>query len=136
MTLKIPPVRLAILGAVSTGLDFDFLHKLERKVRTRTAESGVGRVHTVENVVVLRTGRTGHRRVAVTAGSITQTRTRYCRGDRVKRPARCAGSGSLRTARWKRLSPSVLAANVHGGAGSVGNRHTGLSASRLKLNLH
>ena len=35
---------LAILGAVGTGLDFNFLHELERQVRARSAESGVGRV--------------------------------------------------------------------------------------------
>src|ERR1044071_2677038 len=47
---------LAILSAVSARLDFDFLHELEREVRTRSAKGRVGRVDTVENVVVLRTG--------------------------------------------------------------------------------
>ncbi|HMJ25237.1 MAG TPA: hypothetical protein VK475_05390, partial [Pyrinomonadaceae bacterium] len=46
---------LAILGAVGTGLDFDFLNKLKWKVRTRSAKSRVGSVNTIQNVVVLGT---------------------------------------------------------------------------------
>src|SRR4030095_3474369 len=42
-----------ILGTIGTSLDLDFLHKLERQVRTRTTESGVSRVHTIKDVVVL-----------------------------------------------------------------------------------
>ena len=48
-----------IFRTVGAGLDFNFLHELEGKVRTRTTERGVGSVNTVEDVVVLRTGGTG-----------------------------------------------------------------------------
>ena len=47
--------RLAVLSAISAGLNLYFLHELERKVRARSAKRGVGRVHAVEDVVVLRT---------------------------------------------------------------------------------
>ena len=48
---------LAVFGAVRTSFDFNFLHKLKRQVRTRSAERGVGRVHAIENVVVFRSRR-------------------------------------------------------------------------------
>src|SRR5687767_11359769 len=44
---------LTVLSAVSAGLDFNFLHKLKRQVRTRSAESWVGSGYAVKNVVVL-----------------------------------------------------------------------------------
>src|SRR2546430_1035983 len=75
---------LAVLRAVGAGLDFYFLYKLKREVRSRSAESGVGRVNAVENVVIFRSGRAGDRRIAITTGRISQTRTGYSWRNRVK----------------------------------------------------
>src|SRR5262249_28677329 len=44
--------RLAIFRAVSTGLDFDFLHKFKRQIRTRSAKGRVTGVHAIEDVIV------------------------------------------------------------------------------------
>ena len=62
----------AVFRTESTGLDLNFLNEFERQVSTGTAKSGVGRVNAVEDVVVLRTRRTGDRRIAVTSRSVTQ----------------------------------------------------------------
>src|SRR5262249_55190867 len=69
--------RLAILGAERASLDFDFLHELERKVRTAAAKCRVRCAHAVQNVVVLGSRGAGDRRIAVTAGGIAQARTRH-----------------------------------------------------------
>ena len=65
--------RSSVFRTISAGLDFNFLHKLERKVCARTAESRVGNVHAIEDVVVLRTRRTRYRRISVAAGCVAQT---------------------------------------------------------------
>src|SRR5205823_5538966 len=74
----------AVLGAVCASFDFYFLNKLKRQVRARSAESGVGRVNAIENVVVFRSGRAGDRRIAITAGRISQTRTSNGRCEVIK----------------------------------------------------
>ena len=56
-----------LVSTKSAGLDLDFLYKLERQVSAAAAKCRVGGVDTVENVCVLRTGRTGNRWVAVAA---------------------------------------------------------------------
>src|SRR5436190_15411868 len=48
--------RSAILSTKRTGLDLNFLNEFERKISSRAAKGGVGRVHAVENVVVFRSG--------------------------------------------------------------------------------
>ena len=65
--------RKSLIGTESTGLDLDFLDKLERKIRTTAAERGIGSVHTVEDVAVLRTGRTGNRRISLATRGIAKT---------------------------------------------------------------
>src|SRR5258706_8816003 len=87
--------RLAVLGAVSTRLDFHFLHKLERQVRARSTESRIGSVHAIQNVIVLWPRRSTNGRIAITARRITQTRTRHGPGDCVE-ALKCTLSRAIR----------------------------------------
>src|SRR5258708_4275039 len=74
--------RVPILGTKPAGFDLDFLYELKRKVCTRSAESGIGCVHAVEDETALRSGRSANRRIAVTPRCISQTRTSNSRSNR------------------------------------------------------
>ena len=65
--------RLAVFSTIGAGFDFNFLHELERQVGAGSTERRVSRVHAIENVVVLGTGRTSDRRIAIATRGVTQT---------------------------------------------------------------
>src|SRR5438132_7018041 len=124
---------LAVLGAVSTGFDFDFLNKLKRKVGARSAESGVGGIHAVQNVVVLRSRRSGNRRIAITTGRIAQTRPGNGRSDCVKTLHR-ALSREVRKLLGRNIRPGGVRCQID--LGSAGDRYGRRGRCQVELRVN
>src|SRR3984893_11661668 len=63
--------RVPILSAKTARFYLNFLDKLKRKVRARSAESRIACVHTIEDEIALWPRRTTNRRIAIASGCIS-----------------------------------------------------------------